>query len=91
MSEVDTAADAALARLFDRFGIDVVDKQQMRDLGRDFVFLRSMREAAKEREDLIRRAATERPRKLMGAIAEKVVTFVLGLAMAYILFRVGVK
>ncbi len=88
---MSVVAHEAIAEHFDRLGIDVRDRTELRRLGRDLVFLRGMREAAEEREAMTRKAEADRPHKLRAAALDKVVTFGLGLLAAYLLFRWGLK
>ena len=41
-----SAAEQAIARLFDRLNIDVSDREELRRFGRDLLYLRALREAA---------------------------------------------
>ncbi len=90
-SDLSRVAEAAVSKLFERMGIDVTDRDEMRALGRDLTFLRGMREGAEEQARLARTQAAARPGDIRKAAIEKTVTFLLGLLFAYVLYRLGIK
>ncbi|GAC1593999.1 MAG: hypothetical protein NVS3B5_24100 [Sphingomicrobium sp.] len=90
-AELALVVDTALARVFEKFGVDVADRAELRQLGRDLIFLRGMREAAEEREEAIRRTSAEVKAKRWYVAAERALNFCLGVLLAYVLFHFGWK